>query len=404
MPEPAEARAPTPWGLVALLSALSAIGPLSIDMYLPSLPTITHDLGAAPGAVQGTVAIFFAGLAAGQLLFGPASDRFGRRGPMLAGLVLFVAASIACVLASNVGVLIAARLVQSLGCCASMVISRAVVRDHFNHQDSARFLSLLMLVSGAAPILAPLIGSLLLNIMGWRAIFGVLAAFGAVVAAAVALRFPESRSEAVALQASREHPFQSYWTLLKEPQLLGYLLGGALNSACIFTYIASSPGVLIGVYGVSPAAFGLLFGMNSIGLVGGAQLNRLLLRRHSADKVLAFSAAASVAFGIWLAAAALSGIGGLWGLLAPLFLTVSSAGLIQTNTTAGGLNVDPTRSGSSSALFGAAAFGLGAAAASLAGALADGTARPMALVIAGCSILCAVFLRGLALRPHLTRA
>lgn len=393
-----DSRAPTPWGLVWLLSAVSAIGPLSVDMYLPSLPTITRDLGAAPGAVQGTVAVFFAGLAAGQLFYGPASDRFGRRGPMLVGFALYLAATVVCVVTTSVGVLIAARLVQALGACASMVVGRAVVRDHFNHQDSARFLSLLTLISGAAPILAPLIGSVLLTVMGWRAIFGVLAGFGAIVTVAIALWMPESRSQAVALQARNEHPFRAYWQLLSQPRLLGYLLGGGFNSACIFTYIASSPIVLIGVYKVSPTAFGLLFGMNSIGLVAGAQLNRVLLRRYPVDKVLGVSALASLACGLWLVAAAISGIGGLWGVLAPLFLTIAGSSLIQSNTTAGGLSVDPTRSGSASALFGALAFGLGAAAASLAGALADGTARPMALVIAGCMVLCVVALKGLALR------
>jgi DHA1 family bicyclomycin/chloramphenicol resistance-like MFS transporter len=391
-------RASTPWGLVVLLSALGAIGPLSIDTYLPSLPTIAHDIRAPAGAVEVTVAVYFAGLALGQLLFGPASDRLGRRMPMLAGLALYVVASLACALAPNVQVLIAARLVQSIGGCASMVISRAVVRDHFDHQESARFLSLMTLVSGLAPILAPLIGSAILTVAGWRTIFVALAAFGAATAAAIVLRLPESRTAEVADQASREHPFQAYSRLLSEPRLLGYLLGGAFNSACIFTYIASSPAVLIGVYGVSPTAFSLLFGMNSIGLVAGAQLNRLLLRRHPADRVLAVSAWASVGLGLWLAAAAITGAGGLVGLLAPLFLTISASGLIQINTTAGGLAVDPTRSGSTSALFGASAFGLGAATASIAGALADATPRPMALVICACLGLCALSLSGLAFR------
>lgn len=393
----------TPWGLVGLLSAQTAIGPLSIDMYLPSLPTIAHDLATDPGAVQATVATFFGGLAVGQLLYGPASDRFGRRGPMLAGLALFVAASVVCALATSLELLAAARLAQALGGCASMVIGRAVVRDHFDHQESARFLSLLTLVAGLAPILAPLIGSALLQFAGWRAIFWVLALFGAGTAAATALRLPESRSQATALRASQEHLFASYLALLGRPRLLGYLLGGALNSACMFTYIASSPGVLIGVYGVTPTVFSLLFGMNSVGLIGGAQLNRALLRRFSADQVLGASALASLAFGGWLAIAAVTGAGGLWGLLAPLFLTVASAGLIQTNTMAGGLSVDPTRAGAASALFGAAAFGLGAGTASLAGALADGTARPMALVIAASLGGCALFVHALAMRAPAPR-
>jgi DHA1 family bicyclomycin/chloramphenicol resistance-like MFS transporter len=315
-----------------------------------------------------------------------------------------VAASFGCVYAPNAGVLIAARLLQSLGGCASMVIGRAVVRDRFDHQESARFLSLMTLVSGLAPILGPLIGSGLLSVMGWRSIFAVLAGFGVVVTLAVALWLPESRSEATASQARQEHPFRSYWRLMRHMRFLGYLLGAALNSACIFAYIASSPSVLIGVYGLSPTLFSLTFGLNSIGLVAGAQLNRWLLVRHGADQVLAFGAVVSVGFGLWLALATVTGLGGLWGLLVPLFLTVTSAGMIQINTTAGGLNVDPLRAGSSSALFGSASFGLGAGTASLAGLLADGTARPMAIVIAACLGLSAAALLALALRPRLTPA
>jgi DHA1 family bicyclomycin/chloramphenicol resistance-like MFS transporter len=381
-----------------LLAAMSAIGPLSIDMYLPSLPTIAHDLHATAGAAQASVSLFFGGLAVGQLFYGPASDRFGRRAPILVGFALYVAASLACAFAPNIQVLLAARLAQALGGCASMVISRAIVRDHFEHHESARFFSLLALVTGAAPILAPLIGSGLLQVVGWRAIFLVLTVFGTAVALIVLVRLPESRSEAVARQARQEHPFRAYFALVSHRRLAGYLLAGAMNSACTFTYIAASSAVLIGVYGVSPTTFGLLFGVNAVGLVAASQVNRMLLRRLTPDQVLSGAALSSIAFAVLLLVVAASGAGGVWGLMVPLFGTIASASFVQANSLAGALAVDPSRPGSTAALFGASGFGLGALASLVAGALHDGTARPMALVIVICLIGCAAALFGLALR------
>jgi DHA1 family bicyclomycin/chloramphenicol resistance-like MFS transporter len=396
-------RATTPfaarpaWPLVFLLAAMSAVGPLSIDMCLPSLLTIEHDFHVAAGTGAAVISVFFAGLAFGQLLYGPASDRFGRRGPVLFGYALYTIGSVASALAPTSDALIAARLAQALGGCASMVIARAVVRDNFNHHDSARMFSLLALVTGAAPILAPLVGSLLLRFVGWRSIFVVLAIFGALVGCAVLFGLPESRSAAVALQARKENPLRAYWALFTRRRLVGYLLAGALNSACIFTYIASSSGVLIGIYGLSPTIFGLIFGLNSVGLIAASYFNRVLLRRRSPDQVLAGAAAASVTFALVLAVAAATGVGGLPGLLAPLFCTIASSSLIQANTLAGALAVDASRVGSAAALFGAGGFGLGALAASLAGALHDGSPRPMSYVIAGCLLGCAAALYGLAL-------
>jgi MFS transporter, DHA1 family, multidrug resistance protein len=398
-PHPTPAARPA-WPFVLLLSALGAIGPLSIDMYLPSLPTIALNLGASSEATQATVAIFFVGMALGQLFYGPASDRVGRRPPILLGLVLYVGGSVASALSHDIGTLLAARLAQALGACASMVIVRAVVRDHYNHQESARFFSLLALIMGAAPILAPLAGSLLLAVVGWRGIFGVLAVFGVGLFLAALFGLRESRSEAVAQHARTEHPLRSYWSVFRERRVLGYVAAGALNGAALFTYIASSANVLIGIYGVSPTSYGLLLGMNSIGLIGASQLNRALLRRYSADAVLSVAALAGGCATVLLALAAVTGFMGLVGLLVPMFLTVSSVSLIQANSMAGALSADPLRAGSTSALLGACSFAAGALAGGIAGVFHDGTARPMALVIAACSVSCAIVVWRLALRPQ----
>jgi MFS transporter, DHA1 family, multidrug resistance protein len=392
-----------PWSIVVLLSGMSAVGPLSIDMYLPSLPTIARALAADASATQATVAIFFAGMAIGQLFYGPASDRFGRRGPVLVGLGLYVLGSMASAFAPNIIVLLLARLAQALGACSSSVIARAIVRDRFDYQQSARFLSLLALIAGVAPILAPSAGALLLTLMGWRGIFAVLGAFGALLWFGIRRRLPESRAEAVAVQARSEHPFRSYAKLMSERRVLGYVAAGACNGAMLFTYIASSPNVLIDQYKVTPMRFGLLIGLNSIGLIGASQLNRMLLRRLPVDRVLAAATLMAVAAAASLLLSAFGRLGGLLGLLIPLFLVVSSAGLIQANSVAGALSVDPLRAGSTAALFGTCSFGAGAVAATLAGALNDGTPRPMALVITACAIGCAVSLRRLAL-PRETAA
>jgi DHA1 family bicyclomycin/chloramphenicol resistance-like MFS transporter len=184
----------TPWGLVVLLGSLTAMGPVAIDMYLPSLPSIAAGLHAAPGEAQATVSAFLAGMAVGQLVYGPASDRFGRRPPILVGTMIYVAASIACGFSTSPAMLIGGRFIQALGACAGGVVARAVVRDRFGHTETARMLSLLMLIMGLAPILAPLLGGALLGAGGWRLNFWFMAAFGVAVGVAALLRLKESRS------------------------------------------------------------------------------------------------------------------------------------------------------------------------------------------------------------------
>ncbi|WP_309090637.1 multidrug effflux MFS transporter [Phenylobacterium sp.] len=371
----------TPWGLVILLGALTAMGPLAIDMYLPSLPAIGEDLRASAGQTQATVAAFLAGMAVGQFFYGPAADRFGRRPPILIGIVIFILASAGCALATTPEQLLLARFIQALGACAGGVVSRAIVRDHFDHRETARVLSLLMLVMGLAPILAPLLGGALLAFGGWRVNFWFMAAFGGLLGAAAFLRLRESRSAETTLQAQSESPFQAYFALVKQPRLIGYGLAGALNGATLFTYIASSPELLIGAYGISPQLFGWIFGLNAVGIIGANQVNRWLLRTRTPDQVLARVSLISFGFAVLLVLAAVTGIGERWTVLPLLFLVLASYGLMQGNTTAGALSVDPKRSGSTSALLGGLSFGTGALASSLAGVFHDGTPRPMALVM-----------------------
>lgn len=388
----------TPWAMVILLGSLTAFAAISIDMYLPSLPAIAAGFHAPPGAAQATLATFFAGLAIGQFFHGPASDRWGRRGPLFAGVALYVVASAWCAMAPSLPMLCVARFFQALGGCAGPVIARAIVRDKFAHRQGARILSQLMLVMGVAPILAPLAGSGLLAFGGWPMIFWFLAAFGTVVGVWMFFALGETRSPETAQQARGESPLSAYWILLGKRQLVGYTLAGALNAAALFAYLAASPSLLIETYHIPASQFGIVFGINAMGLIGMSQVNAHLLRNHSPEAILVRSRIASIVCAVVLAADAYSGFGGMWGVLIPLFLVMSSFGLVGANTQAAGLNVDPTRAGSISALMGGASFASAALVSALTGVLHDGTARPMAAVILIAILASAAALYGVA-RP-----
>ncbi|MBC6982780.1 multidrug effflux MFS transporter [Caulobacter sp. 17J80-11] len=402
MTSPAAASAPravgAPFSLLLILGALTAFSPMSIDMYLPSLPAIARDLhGTATGAQQ-TVAAFFVGLALGQLIYGPLSDRIGRRGPLLAGIALYLVATVGCAFAPTMPALVGLRFVQALGGCAGVVVARAVVRDRFDHQESARVFSVLMLIMGVAPILAPLAGGWIMAATGWRTIFWALFAFGAATGVAVLFGLPESRSEATAARARAETPLAAYLALLKNRGVMAFILAGGLTSAAMFTYIAASPELVIETYGVPATRFGWVFGANAVGIIGASQLNRLVLRRHAPDQVLRASALCACAAALLLLAAALTEVGGLLRILVPLFFAIAAQGFSAPNAVASALALDPARAGSLSALFGAVQFGLGATGAALVGVFHDGSAVPMATVIAVCTMGAVAALR-LAPKP-----
>ena len=395
---PPEETGKTPWATVILLGSLTAFAAMSIDMYLPSLPSIGKTFHTSTGAAQGTLASFFIGLAVGQFFYGPASDRWGRRWPLFFGVAVYVAASAACALAPSLEALIAARFLQALGGCAGPVIARAVVRDRFGHRQSARILSQLMLVMGLAPILAPIAGGALLSLGGWRVIFWILAAFGAVVGVWMFFALAETRSAATAAQARDESPLRAYLSLIRNRALVGYGLAGAFNSAALFAYITASPALLIGVYHIPAAAFGWVFGINAVGLIAMSQVNAHLLRRHMPQTIVMASRPLAIGCAAVLALAAFTGWGGMWGVLIPLFFVVASFGLVGANTQATALNIDPIRAGSISALLGGIGFGAGALVAGLTGALQDGTARPMAAVILAAILASTASLRLAGLR------
>ena len=383
-------------GTILLLGSLTAFGALTIDLYLPALPSIAHGFGVGAAAAQQTLVAFFVGMALGQLVYGPISDRIGRRPPLLFGIALYIVASLGCAFAPSIEALVVGRFVQALGCCAGMVVARSVVRDRFDHQDSARIFSLLTLVLGVAPMIAPTIGGWLVTVTTWRWLFGILATSGAAVGFAVLFNLDESRSPETAAKARAETPVAAYFALLKERRLIGYLLASALGGATLFSYVASAPDLIIAIWGFSPRTFGLIFAIIAIGVIGSSQVNRWLLNSYSADHILGVAVLVGVAFGLALLAATLLHAD-KYVVLALLFGTLSSNGLCGADALAGALSVDPLRSGSTSGLFGSSSFAFGAGAAAISGAFHDGTERPMAAVMAVSLGLAAVSLYTLAL-------
>lgn len=343
-----------------MLGLLTALGPLAIDMYLPALPQIATDLHTDIGATQRTMAVFFLGMGAGQLIYGPLSDRIGRRAPLLGGIAVYVIASAGCAMATSIEMLTAMRLLQALGGCVGVVVPRAVVRDRYEPQDSMRIFSLLMLVMGISPILAPLLGGLILLGGGWRSIFWLLAGMGAVLGVITAFLLKESRPEAAATLARADNPLRSYRILLGERRVMGFVLAGAVSGAATSVYVTASPALVIGTYGVSPQAFGWVFGLNGIGLIGASQINARLAKRYPPGFVLKIANRASLAICLVMLLNAVTGFGGMWGVMVPLFFVVASLGFNQPNALAGGMAHDPLRAGSVSALMGAFHFGIGA--------------------------------------------
>ena len=384
-----------PLRLLLILGALSAFGPLAIDFYLPSFPTLALAFATDVEHVQLSLSAYFMGLAIGQLLYGPLADRFGRRMPLLAGLLLFTLASLACALAPSLEWLIAARFVQALGGCAGMVITRAVVRDMCDPIDSAKVFSQLMLVMGLAPILAPLLGGLMLNVLGWQSIFIALALFGALCLLAVALWLPETLS-ADAPTAPLRGAMGEYLRLFGDLPFLGYALTGGFAVAGMFAYIAGSPFVFIELYGVPAEHFGWLFGANALGFILAAQLNAWLVARHGPSYWLRRMVWLYLLCGSALLLTALAQSTALWPLLIPLFGCIACLGVLLPNSSACAMAGQGSHAGSASALLGSLQFTIAASAAAVVGLLHDGSAWPMAAVISACgllAVLCSLFTR-----------
>ena len=373
-------------GWLALLGILIAIGPLSIDMYLPSFPMVELALGGKPGSVEFTLASFFIGLTLGQLFYGPLSDRFGRKPPLYFGFALYTLASIGCALAPSIPLLTMGRFLQGLGGCAGIIIPSAIVRDRCSARESARAFSLLMLVMGLAPILAPLLGGWILIEWSWRGIFCVLGSFGTACLIAIRLGLTESHDTTHESPLLLKAVLLNYGRLLMNKAFLGYALGGGLAMSGMFAYIAGSPFVLIKLYNVSPQNYGWFFGVNAFGLIASSQINARLLKKYPATFLLRRALWIPAVTGTLLAFLAFSGLISLSWFVICFFCFVSSLGCIIPNATASALATHGQQAGTAAALASALQFFCATLAGALVGLMHDGSGRPLAAVMGLCGI------------------
>jgi DHA1 family bicyclomycin/chloramphenicol resistance-like MFS transporter len=401
VPTEEPSAAPLPRALVVrlalILGALSAFGPLSIDMYLPAFPSISANLHAGASSVQLTLTACLVGFAVGQLIVGPLSDTVGRRGPLLVGLAVYALLSVGCALAPSVGALVGFRFVQALGAGAGLVIANAAVRDHYAGTAMVRFLSMLMLVNGLGPIVAPIIGGQILTFTSWRGVFWLLAAIGVVLFVVCALWLPESLPPDRRIPASLPNTFRSYRTLLSTRLFLGYALPSGLLFAAMFAYISGSSFVLQDIFHLSAQQFSLVFASNALGIVVFGQLNGRLVGRFAPRRLLAVGLVVAAAGGLLLVTDVVFRFG-LPLLLVGLFAVVACMGLVSPNGTALAMAGYPRLAGTAAALIGMLQSVIGGLLAPLVGVGGTTTALPMVLVMA------ALTLAGVAVFSTLTSA
>lgn len=382
---PQASSLPSQRTLILLVGALSAFGPLSIDMYLPGLPELRADFGVAASQTQLTLSACLLGPATGQLLAGPMSDAFGRRRPLMLGVGPYAVASLLCAVAPTIQVLIAFRFIQGFAGATGIVIARSVVRDVYSGIAAARFFSLLLLVSGLAPILAPLLGGQLLQVVSWRGIFVTLALIGAALVTATALFLSETHPPERRQPAGARSILRTFRMLAADRTFVGYALSGGLASAALFSYISGSPFLLQEIYDVSPQAFSFIFAMIAAGYVTCGQTNGRLVGRVAPKTLLRFGlfsmACGGIAFLLMVVVGGSGGVG-LIGIVPALVVLVSSLGFILPNSTALALADHPRTAGSASALIGLLQYAVGATAAPLVGIAGEDTAVPMAIVVA----------------------
>lgn len=384
---PVAAPAPSAGGvtLLVLLGTLTAIGPLSLDMYLPAFPAMTRDLGADQAGIQLSLTTCLVGLALGQFVTGPLSDRWGRRRPVLVGVTAYALLALVCAAAPNAPALAAARFAQGLAGGMGVVVARAVVRDLYSGRAAAKYFSRLTLVFGVAPVAAPSVGSLVLRFGSWRAVFLTLAVIGLLLAAAVALRLPETLPAARRSTGGLAATARTMRSLAADRIYLGYALTQGFAFAGLFAYISGSSFVFQDVFGVSASAFSLIFGLNALALVATGQVNARLLDHSGPRRLLVTAllvnglAAAGVLTGAFAGSLALVAVA--------LFLFVGSLGMVTPNSTALALDAHPRHAGSAAALMGGIQSVVGALAAPLVGLGGEGSAVPMAVVLTGAAAL-----------------
>ncbi|NEU29234.1 multidrug effflux MFS transporter [bacterium LRH843] len=370
--------------IVLLLGSLTAFGPLSMDMYLPALPTVARDLQTSTSLTQLSLTACLIGLAIGQLIFGPLSDIRGRRKPLVFTLTIYSIASLLCAFSTNIWIFILLRFIQGITGAAGIVIARASARDMYSGNELTKFIALLALVNGAAPILAPISGGAILNFSSWNAVFGILSMIGLIMLLAVYFYLPETlpvhrRSAGGVLTVVK-----TFGNLLKNRAFIGIALTQGFIMTSMFSYIAGSPFVLQNLYGVSPQQFALLFAINGVGIILAAQITGRLSSTISEVKLLFYGIIMSLA-GSGLLLVFIFMELPLFALTIALFMIVSSVGIVSTTSFSLGMQSQGRSAGSASAFLGLLSFIGGAVASPLVGIAGDQTAIPMGFIIFACS-------------------
>jgi DHA1 family bicyclomycin/chloramphenicol resistance-like MFS transporter len=386
---------------IVVLGMLSTFGPISLDLYLPALPSLAVDLATTTSAAQLSITACLLGLATGQLVAGPLSDRYGRRRPLVIGLAMYLLASAACAFAPSIEVLLVLRLVQGLSGAAGLVVSRAVARDLYSGRALVIVFSRLILVSGLAPVLAPVIGGQLSAIMTWRGIFGVLAAFGVVLLLAGGFGLGETLPAARRTTGGLTTTLRGFRRLLRDRLFVAVVAAAGLAGASMFAYIAGATFVLQRLYGLSPQGFSFAFGANALGIMGLGQLGGRLAHRWTPHRVLALGLVINLVGALSLLTTVLLGLA-LPFVLGSLFVMVAAIGMILPTSTALALADYPDQAGAASSLLGLGQYVAGALVAPLVGIAGEDTAVPLGVVAASCSVLASLVFFGVAL-PALRR-
>jgi DHA1 family bicyclomycin/chloramphenicol resistance-like MFS transporter len=378
--------------LILVLGLLTAIGPFSIDMYLPAFPDIAKGLNTSVSQVMLSLSSFFIGISAGQLLYGPLLERYGRKKPLYAGLCAYLLASLGCALAASVQALIILRLLQALGGCVGMVAARAMVRDLFEVKENARIFSTLMLVVAVSPIIAPTLGGYVTAVLGWRYVFAILIMIALVIMAGVFFLLPETKEPNPHFSLKPKPILNNFWGVIRHPQFATYALTGAVSNAGLYAYISGSPYVFMEIFHVSEKQYGWIFALIAMGLIGASQVNSVLLKNYSNEQIIKVALRCQGVIGILLAAISLLGWSELFLIIFLIFLFLSCQGFIFPNASALSLAPFGHNAGSASALLGAIQMSIGACASAVVSLLHNHTPLPMTGVMACCTLAALVVL------------
>lgn len=373
--------------IILILGALSTISPFSIDMYLPAFPAIAQDLGTSISKIQLSLTAYLVGISVGQLLYGPLLDRFGRKYPLYAGLMVYILASVGCAFTTSADTLILMRFLQALGGCAGMVAAQALVRDLFPTSETAKVFSWLILVIAVSPMIAPTVGGYVTAAFGWHSVFLALAAITFLILFGIYYALPEGKLPDPSMSLKPRPVMRNFWKVLRNPQFIIFTLVGGIASAAPFAYIAGSPDVFMNVYGVSEKEYGWIFAFLAFAMIASPQLNHFLLRKLNSQQIINMALVYQLIIGAIMVVGVYSGTFGKNSLIAVIFLFLIGQGLTAPNASA--LSLAPFRkyAGSASALTGSFRMGIGALVSAAVSLFHNGTAMPMVSVMTACTVL-----------------